>query len=268
MTKIIGVRFQPKGELFYCDANDIALQVGDYVVVNTEHGLDLAKVVIPKVKVQIDALTDSLMPVVRKAEPEDLEQARQSQERQALTKCNELVAELGLKMKPLVARYNLKSHHLTVFFSARERVDFRGLVRKLRPSLETRVELRQIGPRDEARLLGGIGKCGYPLCCQSFLAKFTPVSVKMAKEQDLALNSMRISGICGRLLCCLGYESEEYAAMKRKMPQPGQEVSTPFGKAEVLAASLLKEMVTVKFDGETVKELPLDQLTWEREPIH
>jgi len=261
MAKIIGVRFQHRGKLFYCDAGDIPLQAGDYVMLDTGHGLDLAKVVILEAEVQTGDSTEPLIPVVRQAQPEDLEKAQQSQEREALAKCKEMGAELGLKMKPQVAHYDLGSGHLTIFFSARERVDFRGLVRKLSRSLETRVELRQIGPRDEVKLLGGIGKCGYPLCCQSFLTEFATVSIKMAKEQDLALNPMRISGVCGRLLCCLGYESKEYAAMKKKMPQPGQEVSTPFGKAKVVSANPLKEVVTVKFDSETVRELPLHQLT-------
>ena len=260
MAKIIGVRFQPGGNLFYCDAGDIPLQVGNYVVVETSHGLDLAKVTISKAQVQASDLTEPLMTVIRRAQSEDLEKARQNKEKEVLAKCKELVTPLGLRMKPLSAHYNLDGSHLTIFFSARERVDFRNLVRKLSRSFKTRVELRQIGPRDEAKLVGGIGKCGYPLCCQSFLTGFTPVSIRMAKQQDLALNPAKISGICGRLLCCLSYESKQYTAIREKMPPLGQEVSTPFGKAKVVSVNPLKETVTIELDN-VVKELPLEQLS-------
>ncbi len=260
MAKIIGVRFQPRGNQFYCDAGDIPLKAGDYVVVETSHGLDLAKVTISKAQIQVSDLTEPLMTVTRRAQPEDLEKARQDKEKEALAKCKEMVTTLGLGMKSLSAHYNLDDSHLTIFFSARERVDFRNLVRKLSRSLKTRVELRQIGPRDEAKLVGSIGKCGYPLCCQSFLTGFIPVSVRMAKQQDLALNPAKISGICGRLLCCLSYESKQYTAIREKMPQPGQEISTPFGKAKVVSVNPLKETVTIEL-GNVVKELPLDQLS-------
>ena len=260
MAKIIGVRFQPRGNLFYCDAGDIPLQVGNYVVVETSHGLDLAKVTVSKAQVQASDLTEPLMTVIRRAQSEDLEKARQNKEKEALAKCKEMVTSLGLRMKPLSAHYNLDGSHLTIFFSARERVDFRNLVRKLSRSFKTRVELRQIGPRDEAKLVGGIGKCGYPLCCQGFLTGFTSVSIRMAKQQDLALNPAKISGICGRLLCCLSYESKQYATIREKMPPVGQEVSTPFGKAKVVSVNPLKETVTIELDN-VVKELPLDQLS-------
>jgi len=209
MPKIIRVHSQPGNKSFYCDAGDIPLQVGDYVILDTSHGLDIAKVIALELQVQPNDLSEPLMSVVRHAQAEDLVKARQKQEKEALTKCKEMVAKLDLRMKPLVAHYDIESGHITIFFSARERVDFRGLVRKLSRSLETRVELKQIGQRDEAKLLGGIGKCGYPLCCQNFLTGFTPVSIKMAKEQGLALNPMKISGICGKLLCCLAYERKE-----------------------------------------------------------
>ncbi len=265
MAEIIGVRFQPRGNLFYCDAGDIPLQVGNYVVVETSHGLDLAKVTISKAQVQASDLTEPLMTVIRRAQSEDLEKARQNKEKEVLAKCKEMVTSLGLRMKPLSAHYNLDGSHLTIFFSARERVDFRNLVRKLSRSFKTRVELRQMGPRDEAKLVGGIGKCGYPLCCQGFLTGFTPVSIRMAKQQNLALNPAKISGICGRLLCCLSYESKQYATMREKMPRVGQEVSTPFGKAKVVSVNPLKETVTIELDN-VVKELPLDQLSEKPRP--
>ena len=181
-------------------------------------------------------------------------------EEEALAKCKEKVAKLGLKMKPLSARYEPDSNHLTIFFKAQERVDFRKLVRELGRSLKTRVELRQVGPRDEGKLVGTVGRCGYPLCCRTFLREFAPASIRMAKQQDLALNPMKISGICGRLLCCLAYESKDYVEVKEKMPRPGQEVSTPFGKAKVVSISPIKEKVSVELEDQTIRELPLDQL--------
>jgi cell fate regulator YaaT (PSP1 superfamily) len=176
-----------------------------------------------------------------------------------------MAAQLGLKMKPLAARYDSQGERLTIFFSAEERVDFRDLVRKLGQALETRVELRQVGPRDEAKLLGSIGRCGYPLCCQNFLTSFASVSIKMAKEQNLALNPMKISGVCGRLLCCLAYESKEYADMKKKMPQPKQEILTPWGKATVISVNVLKETVTAQLDDGEMKEIALNEIIHPKE---
>lgn len=258
MANIIGVKFRPRRKLVYCDGGEIALQVNNYVVVDTERGPDVAKVVTLEASSQPG---EQLMKVVRQAKAEDLEEARRNLEKEALGKCQEMVAQLGLKMKPLAAHYDSQVERLTVFFRAEERVDFRDLVRKLGQALETRVELRQVGARDEAKLLGSMGKCGYPLCCQSFLTSFASVSIKMAKEQNLALNPMKISGICGKLLCCLAYESKDYAAMKKKMPKPKQQISTPWGKAKVISTNLLKETVTVQLlDSEEIKEIALDEL--------
>jgi cell fate regulator YaaT (PSP1 superfamily) len=257
MANIIGIKFRPRGKFVYCDAGEILLQVNDYVVVDTGRGPDVAKVVTLEAPSKPG---EQLMMVVRKAEEEDLEEARRNVEKEALIKCNEMAAQLELKMKPLAARYDTEGEHLTIFFSAQERVDFRDLVRRLSHALETRVELRQVKARDEAKLLGSIGKCGYPLCCQNFLTSFASVSIKMAKEQNLALNPMKISGICGRLLCCLAYESKDYADMKKKMPQPKQEILTRWGKARVISTNALKETVTVQLDDEVVKEIALDEL--------
>jgi len=257
MANIIGVKFRSRGKLIYCDAGEISLQVSDYVVVDTGRGLDVAEVITLEAPSQPGG---QLMVVVRRAEAEDLEEVRQNLEKEALNKCTEMAAQLGLKMKPLAARCDTKGEDVTIFFSAEERVDFRDLVRKLSHALERRVELRQVGARDEAKLLGSIGKCGYPLCCQNFLPRFAPVSIKMAKEQSLALNPMKISGICGRLLCCLSYESKEYAAMKKLMPQPKQEILTPWGKARVISSNLLKETVKIQLDDGMIREVALDEL--------
>ena len=263
MSKVAGVRFQFGGKLFYCDPGDVMLQVGDRVVVNTEHGRDLAEVVIPESDAGGSGQTEPLFSLVRLAQQEDLDKADPSGENEALYKCQEMATKLGLNMKCLSAHYNLDHSYLVILFSARERVDFRGLVRKLCRSFKSRVELRQVGPRDKARLLGGVGRCGHPLCCQGFLTTFTPVSIKMAKEQGLALNPAKITGVCGRLLCCLGYENGQYAERKRRMPHVGQEVSTSVGKATVTKLNLLKDVVTVELDDQTTREFLTDQLSWE-----
>jgi cell fate regulator YaaT (PSP1 superfamily) len=257
MANVIGVKFRPRGRLVHGDAGEISLQVNDYVMVDTGHGLDVAKVVTLEAPSQ---QSEQLMMVVRQAEEEDLDEYRRDLGKEGLSKCNEMAAELGLEMKLQAARYDSEGERLTIFFSAQERVDFRDLVRRLSRALETRVELRQVRARDEAKLLGGIGKCGYPLCCQNFLTSFASVSIKMAKEQNLALNPMKISGICGRLLCCLSFENKDYADMKKKMPQPKQEISTPWGKGRVISTNLLKETVTVLLDNEMIKEIALDEL--------
>ncbi len=264
MANVIGVKFRPRGRLVHCDAGEISLQVNDYVMVDTGHGLDVARVVTLEAPSQ---QSEKPMTVVRQAEEEDLEEYRRNLEKEGLSKCDEMAAELGLEMKLQAARYDSEGERLTIFFSAQERVDFRDLVRRLSRALETRVELRQVRARDEAKLLGGIGKCGYPLCCQNFLTSFASVSIKMAKEQNLALNPMKISGICGRLLCCLSFENKEYADMKRKMPQPKQEISTPWGKGKVISTNLFKETVTVLLDNEVIKEIALDELVHPEEKL-
>jgi cell fate regulator YaaT (PSP1 superfamily) len=261
MANIIGVKFRPRGKLVYCDVGEMSPQVNDYVVIDTGHGLEVAKVITLEAPSQPG---EQVMMIVRQAEAEDLEGARRSLEKEALNKCNEMAAQLGLKMKPLAARYDSQDEHLTIFFRAQERVDFRDLVRKLSHTLEIRVQLRQVGARDEGKLLGKIGRCGYPLCCQNFLTSFASVSIKMAKEQSLALNPMKISGICGRLLCCLSYENKEYAGVRERMPQPKQEVLTPWGKARVISTNLLKETVTVQLDDGIMRELALDELVQRR----
>lgn len=267
MSEIVGVRFHQAGKVYYFDAADNEVEIGDYVVVETSRGQELGNVVISPKQVLFSDITEPLKPVVRKAQAEDIERAQQQQERsrEALAKCQELIGKFNLPMKSISAQYNLDGNHLTVFFSAEKRVDFRELVRELSHSLKTRVELRQVGVRDETKLVGGLGKCGFPLCCTTFLCDFAPVSIKMAKEQGIALNPMKTSGICGRLLCCLGYEYDQYRAMKEKLPGLGQEVSTPLGSAKVVGNNPLKEMVLIELETGVTAELPLSQVTWDKE---
>ncbi len=268
MPEIVGVRFHQAGRVYYFDASDIPLEVNDDVVVETSRGHELGKVAISPKQVPASEITEPLKPIIRKAQAEDIEKAQNQQKRamNAIDKCRELVEKLNLPMKPISAQYNLDRSHLTIFFSAEKRVDFRELARELSHSLKTRVELRQVGARDEAKLIGGLGKCGFPLCCTTFLSEFEPVSIKMAKEQDIALNPMKTSGVCGRLLCCLDYEYEQYRAMKEKLPPLRQEVSTALGNAKVVSCNPLKETVTVELETGVTVEFPLNQLSWREKP--
>ena len=264
MANITGIRFKRAGKIYYFDAGDVELEDGDYAVVKTSRGIELGNVVVAPGQVIASEFEEPLSPVLRKAEPEDIEQAAtlQAKAEEALVECGEMIAELNLPMKLLSAEYNLDSSRLTFLFSAEERVDFRDLVRKLTGKFKVRVELRQVGTRDEAKLIGSFGRCGRPLCCTSFLTEFTPVSIKMAKEQELPLNPMKISGACGRLMCCLAYEGEQYRMMKEKMPKSGQRVSTHMGEATVVGSNALKETVMVELDSEATVELPLSEVSY------
>jgi cell fate regulator YaaT (PSP1 superfamily) len=264
MANTVGVRFKRAGKVYYFDAGDIELAVDDYVVVKTSRGTELGHVVIAPGQIIAGESEENLSPVLRKAEPEDIQQAKEleSKAEEALIECGKMIGELKLPMKLLAAEYNLDSSRLTFLFSAEERVDFRDLVRKLTGKFKVRVELRQVGTRDEAKLLGSFGRCGRPLCCTSFLTEFSPVSIKMAKEQDLPLNPMKISGACGRLMCCLAYEGDLYRSMKEKMPKTGQRVATQMGEAIVVGSNPLKETVMVELESEARVELPLEQISY------
>ncbi len=263
MAEIVGVRFKKAGRVYYFDPAGFDLEVNDYVVVNTARGLELGHVVASPKQILDSEVARQLKSVVRKAEPEDIKRAQEFEDREeeTLAECGKLITKLHLLMKLLSAEYNLDGSRLTFFFSAAERVDFRELVRELSKRFKVRVELRQVGSRDESKLIGGFGRCGHPLCCMSFLSEFSPVSIRMAKEQGLSLNPMRISGVCGRLLCCLGYEGEQYRVMKGKLPREGQRVSIPTGIARVVGGNPLKETVLVELESGARVELPLSEVT-------
>jgi cell fate regulator YaaT (PSP1 superfamily) len=264
MADIVGVRFKKSAKVYYFDPAGIDLAVNDCVVVETARGMELGWVVISPKQVLADELKQPLKPVLRKATEEDIKHAEEleANEKEALKECARLITQLKLPMKLLSAQYNLDGSRVTFFFSAEERVDFRELVRELAGRLKVKIELRQMGPRDEARLIGGYGRCGRPLCCSNFLSEFVPVSIKMAKEQNLPLNPMKISGLCGRLMCCLVYENEQYRQMKEKLPREGTRVSTATGMARVVGNNALKGTVLVELDeSKAVLELPLDQIT-------
>lgn len=248
--QIIGVRFHQTGKIYFFDPKDLDLTIGDYVVVQTLHGKEIAVVVIIPEQDSASEINSPLKPVLRKATDSDIRKMKEldDKEKGILSKCQELIDKVNLSeehMKLIKAKYNLDGTRLTIFFRAEKRIDFRQLVRELASTFKTRVELRQIGPRDETKLVGGLGICGLPLCCATFLTNFTSLSIKMAKQQNLPLNPTKISGACGRLLCCLRYEEEFYRTIKAKMPRTGQQITTPQGPGEVKEMNLLKETVTV-----------------------
>ncbi|HEY81814.1 MAG TPA: stage 0 sporulation family protein [Dehalococcoidia bacterium] len=262
--QIVGIRFKKAGKVYYFDPAGLELEVNDYVIVETSRGLELGRVVIAPRQVLAHEAAGQLKPVMRKAEPEDIERARELEDKaeEALIECGKMIEELKLPMKLLSAEYNFDGSRLTFLFSAAERVDFRELVRRLTRRFKVKVELRQVGTRDEAKLMGGFGRCGRPLCCMSFISEFEPVSIRMAKDQDLPLNPMKISGICGRLMCCLSYECEQYRAVKEKLPKVGQRVSTAMGEAKVVGSNPLKETVVVELESEATIELPLSEVSY------
>jgi cell fate regulator YaaT (PSP1 superfamily) len=264
MTTITGIRFKQAGKIYYFDAGDLDLEVNDYAVVKTARGMELGRVVIPPQPEETPENREPPSPVVRKADGDDIARAAEldQKSKEAYRECEKMIAELGLPMKLLSAEHNFDNSRLTFLFSAEERVDFRDLVRRLTARFKTRVELRQVGSRDEAKLLGSYGRCGRNLCCSSFLTEFTPVSITMAKEQDLPLNPMKISGACGRLMCCLAYEGEQYRAIKARMPKKGQRVSTRMGEATVVGNNMLKETVLVALDKEGTVEVPLGEISF------
>ena len=199
---------------------------------------------------------------MRLAEAWDLVQSESfgDKEREALAICKEKIAEQKLPMKLVRAEYSFDGSRLTFFFTAEKRVDFRALVRELAKTFRTRIELRQIGVRDEAKLIGGVGHCGRPLCCSSWLCEFNPVSITMAKQQDLPLNPMEISGVCGRLLCCLSYENEFYTAAKKRLPKVGRTVTTPQGKGKVIGLDVFAETIKIRLENDVLIEISLDEL--------
>jgi cell fate regulator YaaT (PSP1 superfamily) len=262
MSKVVGVRFKRAGLIYFFDPSDIELTIGDDVVVETARGLAIGKVVSAPREATSAEINEPLKPVLRKAQPDDLEQMKRMKEKEeeALAKCAELVEKFRLPMKLISAEYNLDGNYLTIYFRSEKRVDFRALLRELSSTLKTRVELRQVGTRDAAKLVGGVGRCGRPLCCGSHLCKFETISMKMAREQNLPLNPANISGVCGRLLCCLSYENEQYRVMKQKLPASGEKISTRLGVGKVIGSNPLKETVTVQLESEAILELPISEI--------
>lgn len=267
MPLVVGVRFKRAGRVYYFDPANIELEVDDWVVVDTSRGKEVGRVVLAPKQVEEAELSEPLKPVLRKADASDFSKVQCNKEKieAALDKCQERINQHSLPMKLVGAEYSFDGSRLTFFFTSEGRVDFRDLVRDLASMFKTRIELRQIGARDEARMIGGLGRCGRPLCCASFLTDFTNVSIKMAKEQDLPLNPQKISGLCGRLLCCLSYEEKQYCEIRATLPRLDEIVTTSNGPGRVTAVNVVKESVMVEVESGSSVEVPVSQLA-PREP--
>ena len=266
MTKVIGVRFRTAGKIYFFDpgAHDVKRQ--DHVIVETARGLEYGTVVGDPREVEDDAIVAPLKPIVRIATPKDDEQAlkNKDKEKEAFKICLEKIRKHELDMKLIDAEYTFDNNKVLFYFTADGRIDFRELVKDLASVFRTRIELRQIGVRDETKIRGGIGICGRPLCCHAHLSDFIPVSIKMAKEQNLSLNPTKISGVCGRLMCCLKHEEDTYEELNRNLPYVGDHVTTDDGKkGEVSSVNVLRQLVRVivEEDGEKeIKEYKPEQL--------
>lgn len=250
MTRIIGVRFKPTGKVYYFDPQGIEVNRGDYVIVETSRGIEYGQVMYGIKEVEDSVVTKPLKGVLRIATQEDTRKYNENKEKekQAAKICIDKISEHGLDMKLVEVEYTFDGSKVLFYFTADGRVDFRDLVKDLASVFKTRIELRQIGVRDESKVLGSIGVCGRNLCCSEFLGEFVPVSIKMAKEQGLSLNPTKISGACGRLMCCLKYEQDTYEELNRITPSVGAIVDTPDGKGTIAYVSLLKGKVSVKLE--------------------
>ena len=269
MLEVVGIRFRRAGKIYYFDPTGFEdLTVGTYVVVDTARGEDIGRVVIASKQVAGGEVVGQLKGILRRAEPWDLLQMQhfRDREEQALEKCRQKIAEYGLPMKVIKAEYNFDGSRLVFYFTAEKRVDFRKLVKELAKTFRSRIELKQVGVRDEAKLVGDLGRCGRPLCCASHLCEFNPVSIRMAKQQDLPLSPMEISGICGRLLCCLAYENDYYAEVKKRLPKVGDVVVTQLGSGKVTGINVLKETLSVELDSEATIEVTVEELKTDEEP--
>lgn len=266
MVKIIGVRFRNAGKIYYFSPKKFYIKKGDHVIVETARGVEYGTVVIGMKDLPEDQVVQPLKPVIRVATPDDdmrVERNREK-EKEALQICQKKIWKHELEMKLIDAEYTFDNNKVLFYFTADGRIDFRDLVKDLAAVFKTRIELRQIGVRDETKIIGGIGICGRPLCCHSYLSEFVPVSIKMAKEQNLSLNPTKISGVCGRLMCCLKNEEETYEYLNSCLPGTGDMVHTADGlKGEVQSVNVLRQMVKiiVDIDGEKeVREYPVSQL--------
>lgn len=262
-VQVVGIRFRPAGRIYYYDPAGFNLKTGQWVIVESIKGTECGRVVIAPKQVEASEVSgEGLKPVQRIASEDDLRQmlAYKSKEKEALRRCAGRVEFHNLPMKLVEADYTFDGSRLTFYFTAEERVDFRALVRDLASLFHTRIELRQIGARDHAKLLGGVGVCGKTLCCSSWLTEFNVVSIKMAKEQGLPLNTAKISGICGRLLCCLSYENDDYISAKAEMPAYGEIVETPDGPGRVIGVNVPREAVEVVLESGATITVPVKEL--------
>lgn len=270
MTKVIGVRFRTAGKIYFFDPLNFEIKRGDHVIVETARGIEFGTVMTGVTEVEDEKVVQPLKPVIRIANERDIEQEANNKvkEKEAFRVCLEKIRKHELEMKLIDAEYTFDNNKVLFYFTADGRIDFRELVKDLAGVFKTRIELRQIGVRDETKIVGGIGICGRPLCCHSYLSDFVPVSIKMAKEQNLSLNPTKISGVCGRLMCCLKNEEETYEELNRRLPGIGDFVTTEDGlKGEVQSVNVLRQLVKVVVengDEKEIKEYPVEQLQFKR----
>lgn len=270
MAKVIGVRFRKAGKIYYFNPKHYRVSVGEAVIVETARGVEYGKVVLPFQEIDDSEITPPLKEVMRIATDKDakIEDENRIKEQEALVICKEKIKKHNLDMKLIDCEYTFDSNKVLFYFAAEGRIDFRDLVKDLASVFRTRIELRQIGVRDETKIRGGIGICGRSLCCHTHLSEFVPVSIKMAKEQNLSLNPTKISGVCGRLMCCLKHEEETYEYLNRKLPNVGDYVTTKTGfKGEVSSVNVLRQLVKVivqQGDEKEIIEYPVDELQFKR----
>lgn len=265
MIKVVGVRFKKAGKIYYFDPADMNIQKDTYVVVETARGIEFGECVIGIKEINENDIVSPLKSVLRIATNEDIEKhfKNKDKEKDAFDICLKKIQKHGLTMKLIDVEYTFDNNKVIFYFTADGRVDFRDLVKDLATIFKTRIELRQIGVRDEAKMLGGLGPCGRPMCCSSFLGDFASVSIKMAKEQNLSLNPTKISGICGRLMCCLNYEQSTYEDIRKRMPKVGSIVKTSEGTGEVFSNNIVKESIKVKLkkgEEEVLEEFKIDNI--------
>lgn len=248
MYNVVGVRFKKAGKIYYFDPGEFLLSKGQYVIVETARGIEYGKVVVPMKQVGESDVVLPLKQVVRPADESDRFQVDENaiESKRAFESATEKISEHELEMKLVDVEYTFDRNKIIFYFTAEGRVDFRELVKDLAAIFRTRIELRQIGVRDEAKMLGGIGPCGRMLCCSTFLGDFEPVSIKMAKDQNLSLNPSKISGLCGRLMCCLKYENDEYEEAREQMPDIGAVITTPDGSGKVVGMNILERVLQVE----------------------
>ena len=267
MMTVIGVRFKKAGKVYYFDPGAVWPNPGEHVVVETSRGVELGEVIAGAREVADEQIVAPLKKVIRVATPEDVQRSEynQSQEKQAFTVCQDRIAQHKLEMKLVDVEYTFDGSKIIFYFTANGRVDFRELVKDLASVFKMRIELRQIGVRDEAKMLGGLGSCGRPICCGAFLGDFQPVSIKMAKEQNLSLNPTKISGQCGRLMCCLKYEQDYYETALKRLPRLGREGMTPDGRGTVIDINVIREKVKVRLrfpdDSYEVREYNMEDVS-------
>ncbi|HFJ9284366.1 TPA: stage 0 sporulation family protein [Bacillus toyonensis] len=263
MYDVVGVRFKKAGKVYYFDPNQFDISENEFVIVETVRGIEYGKVVITKKQVDENDVVLPLKKVIRIANENDrtIVDENKHAAKEAYQVCQQKVVEHNLDMKLVDVEYTFDRNKIIFYFTADGRIDFRELVKDLAAIFRTRIELRQIGVRDEAKMLGGIGPCGRMLCCSTFLGDFEPVSIKMAKDQNLSLNPAKISGLCGRLMCCLKYENDEYEAAKEQLPDLDQRIQTPHGTGRVIGLNILERLIQVELvEKERIVEYTLDEL--------